>query len=495
MLRLHEDAIMKIISTQLDSKNNDLLLDKNEERKLSCTCKSVKNAFVEAKFRRFWMAGGQKKFEALFASISEVCKMAGYHPSSIPGFDNCIKEYLILQDVRGEASYIRSIQQKIQFETTKNDQGMSMDKTRIIITQMREFKIGRKEGCLDVRDFKCDGDLSVSRQQAIVQKIDDRLIYRNISANSDSWYVDKKKSSFDKISKKMPNELADEVALHLGDCIIVATSNLSVLRIIMGESDENDILNEMHDLRTHYEVTEGPSTVEEAHATLTLARAQKNKDIFDNFNSFWRNRVYEQGEKSISFYHAVLNKHKIQTEEKITKMNEEIKKFEQELTAIKKLNYYREKLQNIYVCTSEGEKKHIIECFVKVLEDPAIKNKDRVEWHFSLYRNFMDWIKDINDGNYERNDPRLAEYMTVQEAGFEDKAGIMPQLTRKEMQDGYQVCNQWCPFDTTDEIVSAKRFSAEEMHKWLIDEENEYSDYVSWREAIIRAHGLPESRY
>ena len=495
MLGLHDDEIIKRMSTQLDSNNNDLLLGKNQEGKLSCTCKSIKNAFAETKNRRYWMAEGQKKFGALFASISEVCNMAGYRQSSIPGFDNCIKEYLLYQDVRGGESYIRSIQHKIQFETAKNGEGISMDKTRIIITHMRDFKIGREEGCDNVRDFKCDRDLSVSRQQAMVHKIDDRLIYRNISANSDSWYVNKKNSSFDKISKKIPNASADEVDMHLGDCVIIATSNLSVLRIIMGESDENDILNEMHDLRKLYKVTEGPSTVEEAHATLALARAQNNKEIFEGFNSFWRNKVYGQGQKSITFYNAVLLKHTIQTEEKITKMKDEIKKCEQELTEIKKLNYYREKLQNVYVCTSENEKKNIIECFVKVLEDPVIKNKDRVEWHFSLYRNFMKWIQDINEGNFSRSDPRLAEYMTVEEAGFEDKAGIMPQLTRKEIQDGYELHNHWCPFDMDEETVTPKRLSDEEMHKWLINKENEYSDYVSWREAIIRAHGLPESRY
>jgi len=496
MLGLHDDEVMKIISRRLDTNNNDLLLDKTQEGKLSCTCKSVKNVFSQIKSnRQFWMTEGQEKFKDLFSSISEVCRMAGYRQSSIPGFDDCIKNYLILQDSKSGTSYIRSIQQKMQLETPKNGEGISIDKTRIIISQMQDFKIGREEGCENIRDFKCDRDPCVSRQQAIMHKEEGCLMYRNISTTSDSWYVNQTTSSFEKISKKTPEVSAHQVTLRLGDCVIISTSNLSVLRIIMGESDEIDILNEMHDLRNHYKVTEGPSTVEEAHATLTLARAQRNKDIFDNFNHFWRIKVHALGLKSITFYNAALLRHSIQTTEKITKMNSEIKQYEEELTDIKQLNYYREKLENVYVCTSENEKKWIIQRFVKVLQDPGIKNKDQVEWHFFLYRDFMKWIEAINEGDHSRADPRLAEYMTVEEAGFEDEAGCMSQLSRREIQNGFQLHNQWCPLDTDEDDVMVKKFSAEEMHVWLVEEEKEYSDYVSWREAIIREYGLPVSRY
>ena len=488
MTQLSDKQLMKIMLRRLDVNDNTLLLDSKQEKKLACVSQSIKDSVSHTKCDRdFWMNDGHRIFGNMFNGITEICNMAGYRSNTMPGFNKCIHDFLSIYTcpAGSRPPRVRIGQMKMQIETPRNNAGMSLDRSKILTRAMNAFTVGREEGCNDPRDFKCDADLNVSRQQATIQRENGNFVYRNISTSSDSWLFDKTSADFVKIGKKQL-DTTHEMVLKLGDCIVIAPSNLSVLRIVLSDEDENDILIMMHELREKYHVKYGPTTTEEAYITLQLARANRNQDIFDRFNLFWKNKVQALGQNAIRFYYKAQLKHKTQTDTKIAKLSNAIKDLKTSLAYTQRANYYQEILADFYVCTSERQKNEIIQKFINILEGSNMKHKDRIEWHFSLYMGFMTQIENIGNANSHRHDPRNDVYMTSQEAGFSDEAGEVPALSRIEMQDGKQIFNQWQVYDMDESSPEIKKLTADEMHIWLINEENDYNDYIAWREAIIQ---------
>jgi len=161
------------------------------------------------------------------------------------------------------------------------------------------------------------------------------------------------------------------------------------------------------------------------------------------------------------------------------------------------MNFFREKLENVYVSGSHRRKDEIIADFIEILEDPEINDKISIVRHFRLYIQFIDMIESMNNSSYNISDPREDVYMTAEDAGFEYKAGYTPRLSRIEIQNGEESHNQFMEYDIDDEgnCQDTRTFlSAEEMHAWLLTEHDEYSDYVGLREAIKKRDDIARTR-
>jgi len=303
---------------------NARFLESADARKLACVSKTMRRIVPagELENNRRWKENGENVFGAVFTELCNICTQAGYNAATLPGFYMNVNEIL-------SGNYL----EEIRLDTIDPVSSSRMSHSvRNITDSMLGLKVGRSRGA----DLSCLSDPDVSKTQAIVHRHTGALVYRNMSMLVDSWKRSTGGSLFVIMPRTSKEGVRTDTVMQIGDYVVIATSNLSTLRVTLAAQDVERLLQLMHSTKSRDDRDHGPYTLDEAQCELELARARAHRQAHDDF--FAQRAIYHRsvGQIAIDFaaQKSITNKDRLDT--KVSEIDKDVQRLEAKLMRLQK---------------------------------------------------------------------------------------------------------------------------------------------------------------
>jgi len=303
---------------------NARFLESSDARKLACVSKTMRKIVPasELENNRRWRENGENVFGVVFKELCNICTQAGYNPTTLPGFYMNVNEIL-------SGKYL----EEVELDTVEcKSASQSPHSVRNITASMLGLRLGRSRE----NDLSCLADPDMSKRQAQIHRHTGSLVYRNLSTQVDSWKRSSGGSAFVIMPRTTQQGGVTDSLLQIGNYVVIATGNLSSLRVNLAAKDVERLLQLMHSTKSRDDRDHGPYTLEEAQCELELARARVHRQAHDDFFAQRAIHHSKSGSIAVDFATQKQKKNKASLDAKILRIDQDVQRLEDKLMRLQK---------------------------------------------------------------------------------------------------------------------------------------------------------------